>query len=391
MISKFIKGEVKDAEENKPVVHASIRIKGTPMGTLSERNGRFTLPISPAITYQDTLEISSVGYIPAFYVVSSVIADQNLEVKLIPAQVMLNEVVITGKSSLIGIIKKVHDKIGSNYIQSPYSTQMLYKYSCRKNDSLELQELALLSFWDAEGFRRSNWESVVERKYLQIEKLKIDKIRTKNNISSLPNLWTIWTGDPILTKRNLLSEGTINSYELLLTDTLDYQNRTVYKINFTCTKPSAYTTPYAYPSPISYQGFLYIDVKNFAVVKYEAFTTWESQVLSKKSIIKRFFMKTPFQLTRTAHDVYEYEHLKGVYFLKYARNSSNYTINALDESKGYKQENKAEFLNISIEMTNPKMLKKNLLQTTTNVPIDEKFWDNYQFFLNNEFEKYENK
>ncbi|ASU33556.1 SusC/RagA family TonB-linked outer membrane protein [Mucilaginibacter xinganensis] len=82
-------GKVIGSDDKQPVVGASVRIKGTNTGAVTDVNGEFTLSLAPGnvlvvsyLTYQ-TKEVTVQG-------------DQYLTISLAPATTSLNEVVVTG-------------------------------------------------------------------------------------------------------------------------------------------------------------------------------------------------------------------------------------------------------------------------------------------------------
>ncbi|SHN37555.1 SusC/RagA family TonB-linked outer membrane protein [Mucilaginibacter sp. OK098] len=98
-------GKVIGGDDKQPVVGASLRIKGTNTGAVTDVNGEFTLSLSPGnvlvvsyLTYQ-TKEVTVQG-------------DQYLTIVLTPATTALNEVVVTGyttqrKKDITGAVASV--------------------------------------------------------------------------------------------------------------------------------------------------------------------------------------------------------------------------------------------------------------------------------------------
>ena len=82
-------GKVIGADDKLPVVGASIRIKGTNTGTVTDVNGDFTLSLSPG----NVLVVSYIGYVTQEVTVTS--ADF-VTISLAPSASTLNEVVVTG-------------------------------------------------------------------------------------------------------------------------------------------------------------------------------------------------------------------------------------------------------------------------------------------------------
>ena len=86
------KGKVIGSDDKLPVVGASIRVKGTTTGAVTDVNGEFTLTLSPG----NTLVVSYIGYQTTEVKVGT---DVNLRVTLQSGSSTLNEVVVTGYGS----------------------------------------------------------------------------------------------------------------------------------------------------------------------------------------------------------------------------------------------------------------------------------------------------
>ncbi len=93
--SGVIRGVILDRENNKPLIGANIQIKKTFLGTVSDIEGRFILNyLKPEIYW---LKISFVGYeTEEIYVDLTKKDHSDLTVKLTPAPIQMNQMVITG-------------------------------------------------------------------------------------------------------------------------------------------------------------------------------------------------------------------------------------------------------------------------------------------------------
>jgi TonB-linked SusC/RagA family outer membrane protein len=85
-------GKVIGGDDKLPVVGASVRIKGTNTGTVTDVNGDFALSVSPG----NVLVVSYIGYQAREVTVQG---DQSMTITLAPANSTLNEVVVTGYTS----------------------------------------------------------------------------------------------------------------------------------------------------------------------------------------------------------------------------------------------------------------------------------------------------
>ncbi|HZY37267.1 MAG TPA: DUF4139 domain-containing protein [Mucilaginibacter sp.] len=87
-----VTGKVTGADDKLPVIGASIRIKGTSIGAVSDVNGNYSLQMPSG---SQTLVVSYIGYVTLEKPVSSSV----LDIALTPSASTLNEVVVTGYSS----------------------------------------------------------------------------------------------------------------------------------------------------------------------------------------------------------------------------------------------------------------------------------------------------
>lgn len=100
-----ISGSVKDQSDGSSLPGASILIKGTPNGTITDANGNFTIEASS----NTILVVSSVGYTPQEITVGNRIS---IEIQLISDIKQLDEIVVVGygtqkKSDLTGAVSSV--------------------------------------------------------------------------------------------------------------------------------------------------------------------------------------------------------------------------------------------------------------------------------------------
>lgn len=87
-------GKVIGSDDKLPVVGASVRIKGTNTGTVTDVNGDFSLSLSPG----QVIEISYIGYVTQNYTVRGT---DFITISLNPSASTLNEVVVTGYTSQV--------------------------------------------------------------------------------------------------------------------------------------------------------------------------------------------------------------------------------------------------------------------------------------------------
>ncbi|GAC1301574.1 MAG: TonB-dependent receptor [Mucilaginibacter sp.] len=101
-------GKVISSDDKLPVVGASVRIKGTNTGAVTDVNGDFSINVSPG----NVLVISYIGYQTKELTVQG---GQPITISLLPTNSTLNEVVVTGytaqrKKDIIGAVSVVNVK-----------------------------------------------------------------------------------------------------------------------------------------------------------------------------------------------------------------------------------------------------------------------------------------
>jgi outer membrane receptor for ferrienterochelin and colicins len=87
-------GTVTDAASGEPLVNATIRLHNTRSGTVSDADGRYTLPLPPGIRYPIVVHVTYVGYVEETRRLDAPLA--SLDIALRPESARLNEVVISG-------------------------------------------------------------------------------------------------------------------------------------------------------------------------------------------------------------------------------------------------------------------------------------------------------
>ena len=88
-----VTGKITAASDNSPLPGASIQVKGTTSGTVTDADGNFSLDVSD----NDVLVISSIGYVKEEIAVAG---KSSIEMKLVEDITKLNEVVVIGYGTL---------------------------------------------------------------------------------------------------------------------------------------------------------------------------------------------------------------------------------------------------------------------------------------------------
>uniref|UniRef100_UPI0035A1110C carboxypeptidase-like regulatory domain-containing protein n=1 Tax=Prevotella heparinolytica TaxID=28113 RepID=UPI0035A1110C len=115
-----ITGSVVD-EHNRPLPNVNLFFKQAKRGTVTNSDGQFQLRLPET---RDTLTASCIGY-----ETQDIPVAQNrvtLSIRLVPADVPLNEVIVTNLSAR-ELLQKAIEKIPQNYPQTEFLTNIFYR------------------------------------------------------------------------------------------------------------------------------------------------------------------------------------------------------------------------------------------------------------------------
>jgi len=371
-LGRKLLGQVRDAKTGEGIAFASVGLPGTSLGTVTSAEGAFALFV-PAGQRADSVRVSCLGYASA----SVPVRGAALAVRLTPQPHLLATVLVTAPPRPEVIAQRAREHILANYPQQANSMQLYSRARTWRNDSLRTSHEAALDFYDQEGYRRGSWEHAQKQRFLQLRQQ-----RQTGQLLEPPAFWLLWSHDPVLTTSNPLEPGPARQYTVTLKGQTEYDGHPVYEVGFVCERPSAFTTPYGYPAPESYQGTLYITTDTYALVKYEAFTVRAPYAVDKAKVLRRLGLTAPATRRSTHHDVYQYEQLRGTYYLRYARHDNEQLYS--DPATNARQQTQRESLELlatSFTQDKPLVLQTTGLHLDLNVPYRPEFWDSYQVLV----------
>ena len=162
----FIQGRLLDSVSNTPIVFASIVLKGSSKGVISNEDGSFRIPADHK-SENSTLIISSMGY-ESLSVLMKDLSDEGLNtIYLIPKTIELQEATVVGYSdnSLARrIVRKAVRAIPRNFSKEPFSLVGYYRdYQQDKGEYLNLNE-SIVEVQD-KGFRKKDAKTTKYRIY----------------------------------------------------------------------------------------------------------------------------------------------------------------------------------------------------------------------------------
>ncbi|MEM7297969.1 MAG: carboxypeptidase-like regulatory domain-containing protein [Bacteroidota bacterium] len=114
-----ITGTIIDEKSGEPLAFATVGIKGSPHGTISNPDGQFSFFI-PSKYLQDTLTISHVGFESSKWRIEDAI-NKSLNITLKESITILEEVLVNGdKLTAKQIMKRALEKLGDNYSENAF-------------------------------------------------------------------------------------------------------------------------------------------------------------------------------------------------------------------------------------------------------------------------------
>lgn len=135
--NKNIGGTVKGFENNAPLPYVNIGIAKKAVGTVSDKNGFFSLSLNANITQKDSVTFSYVGYRTKTYATSE-LNDKNNLILLHPENVELDEVVVSSKK-----IKLKPKKIGRSSKGLGLTHMNFYSYNEKDVDDRLSKEVGM--------------------------------------------------------------------------------------------------------------------------------------------------------------------------------------------------------------------------------------------------------
>ncbi|MEM1338985.1 MAG: carboxypeptidase-like regulatory domain-containing protein [Bacteroidota bacterium] len=357
-----ITGKLRDSKSNEPLPFASIYVKGTTIGTVSNTEGAFVFHV-PEEFKKDTIVVSMIGYssvrkaIPDF--------EKNERIALEERIFMLNEVVVTDEKPLTAkeIVKKAYRLIPVNYPSRPYILEGFVR-DLQNEDSVyvELLEYAIKLRYRSNTVKREPHIELVELKqsYVTEKHPWNAQWERKNSIMDLvEDDFIRFDYGPIKAK---------NKWKYEIESIVPFGDKLVYKIN-------AIDKPF-------YTAQFFIDSDSYAFVRID---------YSRASRNKRYYKRrlASGQQEKSYNLVFEYQEYRGKWYLKYQKEEDVWEIFKGPESNKLiftKYPKKELFVNKVITEAIEAYPFTNNLSPSKSVerqakPYNPNFWKRYNFPL----------
>ena len=350
-----ISGTITDAETQEPLSSSSITVKNRSVGTIANTEGKFTIHL-PSELKADTLYISMIGNHSLQVPVASVRGE--LTIKLKPSVQYLQEVVVSDSLSTEAILKRVHERIRSNYSFKPFSLTGFYR-EVQKADSTYVSLLEASATVYSDGYKNQRHE-----------KLKVDQLR--KSLTYNHPLATFWN------ETNLL-------WSLLGQNFMKYESSHLIKHKKAYRKENIFIDGIqVYVIAIDIEGWfwptiLYVRCDNFAVIRMQEVFDHSVDGENVWKVFRNPLVESHAQTKFLEVDFKEYQ---GKYYPgNYAMKFYTFYKDALTGKKLLEFSMEQQFAVTDINIQDPVDVKDGLgkednLQKLL-LPYDSSFWKNY--------------
>lgn len=244
---KQYEGEVIDAENNNPLVFATITLEGTNISTISNTEGNFLLKV-PSSLSNSTVVFSFIGYTTKKIALSDLKPNKN-KISLNTSALQLTEVNIKAPKDAKALLRETLKRKGENYFDDPTLMTAFYRETIKKRrKNVSLSE-AVVNIYKTpySSEKRDAVELYKARKSTDYSKL--DTVALKLQGGPFNTLYV----DIIKYPDYIFTNESIDDYEFTFDRSTRINDRLIYVINFN--QLAQIETPL-------YQGKLYIDAEN---------------------------------------------------------------------------------------------------------------------------------
>ncbi len=239
-LAQKVSGYVMDKNTQLPIPYASVFFRGTTIGTATSLDGKFNLENSDSSFYR-SIVIRCTGYESSIVDLNDRVR-QELRIHLNESIKYLDQVIVEPLPNGIDLIKCVTNRIENKEIYSEAVDSEYFFRNLVKVDGYYSEFLESFGSWHSEGFHK---EHLSETNHAYIEYFEFYKPKhLRAKISKplpdpifpermkLPNIWAFCKAYYYL----LPDSDKISWYDFETEDRIDYEDYSLYKVNFTLTK-----------------------------------------------------------------------------------------------------------------------------------------------------------
>jgi len=255
-----ISGSIFD-ENNKPLANVNVFTQQSKKGTVSNKEGTFSLNFS---VKDDLIIFSYMGY--ENYSVKAFSTSQPLQIRMKPSSIQINEVTVTNLTAK-ELLDKAISKIPENYPQDEFLAKMYYRAKINVSDD-SLLYVEETSFEQVKSYKSSFEDKVFLVKNRNFNFKNGSQIAIRG-IGNFDNVKTLIQKERSRNK-NIYSYGTFTNYDGHRLYTIEI-NKNIEKDNLT-------------------KGKIYIDTDDLAFIRFELAKDDDNSVTQYKKIDGKYYL-----------------------------------------------------------------------------------------------------
>ena len=300
---KAISGKITDDESSEPLPYATIALKHTGRGTVSNSSGDFSFKILPE-NYGDTVVVSYLGYLAREIPVRQSLGN-SFRVAMKREFISIPEIIIKNQIPQ-EIIHKALNAIPQNYGNTPSSMIAFYREGVLRKNDLQTYSEAILQIYKSAYSGSLLNDQIKVLKSRKIENITVNDtitVRLKAGLSTSLDLDGMRYTFDFLTRENL------NEYSYRLTDIVSFDEESAFEIEFG--QREGFDMP-------MFRGSVFINTSDFALLKadFEIYPAYLKEMRGTFiSSPSRDFTTWPVSVKYSV----AYRKLDGRYFLSHAR------------------------------------------------------------------------
>jgi len=268
------KGKVVDAQNNKPLVFATLTLEGSNISTITNTEGEFLLKIPKSIK-EGNIIVAFLGY-KTSVIPFNQLKENNNKIALAISITKLDEVNVVIPKSARNLVKETLRKKGENYFEDPTLMTAFYRETIKKRKKNVSLSEAVVNIY------KSSYSSG------QKDAVQLYKARKSTDYSKLDTLALKLQGGPFNAlyvdimkyPEYIFNEVTMDDYDFSFERTTRINDKLIYVINFK-QRPEII-------DPL-YMGKLFIDAEN----KILTSAIYSLNITDKEKASKMFVRKKP--------------------------------------------------------------------------------------------------
>jgi len=367
---QVLQARIVDAETKTALPFVNIGVKNKSLGTISNENGDFILKLRSS-QYPDTLSFSYIGFKSQHIPANDLKSDVTIELE--PNIIPLQEVVIRSMNPKSLVRYAIRSK-KNNYSANASLLRCFYREIMTRNNKYKLYTEGLLDVYKSpyrptlfndqiKLLKRRIFSNVVEEDTVQF--------KLHGGLKSSLDL------DLVKHPLDFIQTHSLNLYNYQLSDIVSYDDRLLYKISF---------KPFNERNELTFEGDIFIDVMNMAIVKLQFNYTTKSLKKAKNAFVLRKSRSIKVSISKANYEI-TYKRLDGKYYINRIYGNLKLRVKKRNKFLASNFETAFELVTTDIQtqdidrFARKEILKPNKIFSEMITSYDSDFWNGENFIL----------